>query len=387
MTRGGALTAIILAADGLVLSGGRLDVSAYELARYCDNRKLALIAVCHSASTLRALENSHIPRLQLIRIQNVTRPEREIERILRSRDIFPQSVVFIGATEDAQRLAATLLVPFFSVVRAGPMGSGRIGPALMASTLRHIDIFYSKSRLWSYASQSDPVAGEHALLLNLRLLEVLAPPLYLEAAAVALDDRHPLASFYLEHLFSSLVLGGYARRADVWTVMTRGDGSDVLEQFALERSAHFDAEVVPRLPEHPMLETGRFLDQKVLMLDYHADKESRARIRQHLYIQGADEVLSVSLCGDGGIEGDIPSVAKLSDELLVSLTAYRNEAENRRDIAGDASLDDDERRATWAEVNSHDPRFANKYLGWMAREEGTFGSVTLYDDYGDEGNA
>ncbi len=33
---------------------------------------------------------------------------------------------------------------------------------------------------------------------------------------------------------------------------------------------------------------------------------------------------------------------------------------------------------------TYEPRFGDKYLGYLAREEGRYGSISLYDDYGDE---
>lgn len=36
---------------------------------------------------------------------------------------------------------------------------------------------------------------------------------------------------------------------------------------------------------------------------------------------------------------------------------------------------------------SYEPRFGDKYLGYPAREDGRYGSISLYDDYGDESSA
>jgi hypothetical protein len=32
---------------------------------------------------------------------------------------------------------------------------------------------------------------------------------------------------------------------------------------------------------------------------------------------------------------------------------------------------------------TYEPRFGDKYLGYLAREEGRYGSISLYDDYGE----
>ena len=380
------LTCIILVADDLLLPGGKIDASVYELASYCEHRDLALLAVCQSAGDLKAMEDSHIPRLQLCGPYNGTRPEHYVAGVLRGKGTPIQSVVAIGTTGKAQRLSAALHVPFFSVVRAGAVTPTGIGQLHMLSILRHMYIFYSKSQLWSYVS---PLTGEFALLLSIRDLEALGSPLHEEVAAVALDNHHPLTLFFLEHLLSSLVLSGYARRADVWVVATKGDGSEVLEQFARKRGPQFDSEVVLVCPGEAIIAANRFADQKVLVVDYQSDKESRSRMRLHLLGQGAEEVRSVSLFGDGESQNNSTTVATLAGELLVSLSAYMGATENRSatTAAEDVPCNDDDRRATWAEVHGYEPRFGDKYLGWMAREEGTFGSVSLYDDYGDEGDA
>ena len=49
----------------------------------------------------------------------------------------------------------------------------------------------------------------------------------------------------------------------------------------------------------------------------------------------------------------------------------------------DNSINDFEHNP-WSEVKGYENCFGDKYLGIVEREGGTYGSICLYDDYGDE---
>ncbi len=295
-------------------------------------------------------------------------------------------VVYIGyGVHDADD-ARHLRVPYLSAAWAGKSPGSGVQLDSADHLTEYLRTFLAKQRLWL---QENAVAGSCGL----------ADFAWLSVAAESEGSRAFRLAFFCEHLFTSLALSDLGRWADVWTVDGDSDGSDRLLKLARARSCLFGAPVV-RLPLTSHLPEGRSLaGKKALLLQYCPSRHDQDVATAELTHSGATSVRCASLftTRDDNSQLDFDAdCARYADEMLAAADRFvQRYTERRRRRQGTAEerawesddADGEHWMAHWSDANRHETRFGDKRLGWLAHEGGAFGSVSLYDDYSDEGEA
>jgi hypothetical protein len=146
-------------------------------------------------------------------------------------------------------------------------------------------------------------------------------------------------------------------------------------------------------PDHHPLSPGKSAPQKIVRLQRKilrisdSPKNLTSKVPKKMVTCYCKAVLSVN-----NLDKHLENAHRLGKEVV---PIFR-----RKVIKDNLSVDNDKKTLNNKERNISDEneieavvqspfetRFADKFLGYFARDKGKYGSISLYDDYGDESNS